>query len=214
MALSSRFHAVLLTVGFSLLILGPLIYRLLQFKAPVEWAVGGGGVLLYVLWQIKESRISVREIDREEADHDKGTMPLASLAKNVLLFSALLGGGQQRWDLGIAAAVIFLGGICLRTLGVSMLGQHYSHRIRRPEFLVTHGVYRWLRHPAYAGTLIAHAAIPLAFPNLYALIAYLVAWVPVVILRVVVEDRFLHTALGPTYAAYAARTKRLIPGVW
>ncbi|MBL4848476.1 MAG: isoprenylcysteine carboxylmethyltransferase family protein [Planctomycetes bacterium] len=214
MALSSRFHAVLLTIGFSLLILGPLIYRLSQFSQPVEWAVGGGGALLYVLWQVKESRISVREIDRQEADHDRGTMPLASLAKNVLLFSALLVGGQQRWDFGVAAAVIFLSGVSLRTLGVSKLGEHYSHRIRRPEALVTEGIYGWLRHPAYAGTLLAHAAIPLAFPNPYTLGAYLLAWVPVVILRTVVEDRFLHAELGEEYSLYAARTKRLIPGVW
>lgn len=211
---AGRATPVLLSLVFLGLIVGPAIYRLLQFQTQVEWIVGGGGVLLYALWQAYESRISVAELHKDEALHDAGTMPLAALAKLILLMAALLGGGVQRYELGAAAALIFLLGAGLRTHAIHRLKGDYSHRIRRPPLLVTDGVFGLVRHPAYAGTLLAHAAVPLFFPNPYALAAFWGAWLPAVLVRTVVEDRFLRRDLGAEYEAYAARTKRLIPGIW
>lgn len=205
---------VLLSVVFLVLLVGPAIYRLTRFELLVEWVVGGGGILVYALWQAYESRISVAELDKEEALHDAGTMPLAAVAKLILLMAAMLGGGAQRYEFGAVALVVFLVGVTLRSVAVNSLEGHYSHRIRRPPTLVTTGVYGWLRHPAYAGTLLAHAAIPLFFPNPYAVAGFWLAWFPAVIVRTVVEDRFLRRDLGAEYEAYAAKTSRLIPGIW
>ncbi len=205
---------VLLSLVFLALMVGPAIYRFLQFELLVEWVVGGGGIVVYALWQAYESRISVAELDKEEALHDAGTMPLAAVAKLILLMTAMLGGGIQRYELGALALVVFLAGVVLRSVAVNSLQGHYSHRIRRPPTLVTTGVYGWIRHPAYAGTLLAHAAVPLFFPNPYALAGFWLAWLPAVIIRTLVEDRFLRRDLGQEYEAYAARTSRLIPGIW
>jgi protein-S-isoprenylcysteine O-methyltransferase Ste14 len=196
------------------LMVGPAVYRFMQFELLVEWVVGGGGIVLYALWQAYESRISVAELDKEEALHDAGTMPLAAVAKLILLMTAMLGGGIQRYEFGALAVVVFLAGVVLRSVAVNSLEGHYSHRIRRPPALVTTGVYGWLRHPAYAGTLLAHAAVPLFFPNPYAVAGFWLAWFPAVIVRTVVEDRFLRRDLGEEYEAYAAKTSRLIPGIW
>lgn len=211
---ASRKTPLAITFAFAALIVGPAIYRLLQFRTQVEWIVGGGAILLYALWQLSESRISVAELDKEEAEHDAGTMPVAAVAKLILLAAALLGGGEPRYELGALGALIFLAGVALRTAAVRRQGADYSHRIRRPPTLLTDGVYGWLRHPAYAGTLLAHAAIPCFFPNPFALGALLLAWTPAVLLRTVVEDRFLRRSLGEDYEAYARRTKRLLPWIW
>ena len=201
-----------LTIGGTLLLAGPLVYRLTQLEGRQQWVICGGGVVLYVLYALKELRISVGEIDREEAVADRGTMPLASLAKNTLLVAALLGGGAPTWALGAVGLGLFLTGVLLRSLAVRRLGAAYSHRLRTPEALVTDGIYGTIRHPAYLGTILAHGAIPFAFPNPFSIAAWAGLWLPVVIWRTIVEERLLRET--PGHAEWAARTWRLLPGIW
>jgi protein-S-isoprenylcysteine O-methyltransferase Ste14 len=83
----------------------------------------------------------------------------------------------------------------------------------RGQVVADSGVYGVVRHPFYA-------ADPLIFVGaglwLQSYVAALVAVVPVVlmVLRLVLEERFLRREL-PGYAAYADRVRyRLVPGVW
>jgi len=83
----------------------------------------------------------------------------------------------------------------------------------RGHHLITSGPYAWVRHPGYAGSLLAIVASGPALGSWWALLP---AGVIVVLLlrRVVIEDRFLHEHLDG-YPAYAARVRyRLVPGLW
>jgi protein-S-isoprenylcysteine O-methyltransferase Ste14 len=83
----------------------------------------------------------------------------------------------------------------------------------RGHRVVENGPYRWMRHPAYAGGVIANLATPLMLGSAWALIPAGLT-VALVVLRTSLEDRTLQAEL-PGYAAYAARTRyRLVPGVW
>ena len=46
-------------------------------------------------------------------------------------------------------------GLLSRALGMATASSNFSHRIeehkRQEHTLVTHGIYAWLRHPAYFG---------------------------------------------------------------
>jgi protein-S-isoprenylcysteine O-methyltransferase Ste14 len=190
----------------------PLVWRLSRFQSAEEWGLGGGGVALYVGWMAWESRVSVAELGREEANLDRGSMEVAAAAKVALLLAALLGGGfTALWPGALGIALLILG-IAVRTAGVRALGEHYSHRIRIPTQVVETGIYGWIRHPAYAGTLLAHAGIPLIFCNPWAAGAFALGWFPAVVYRTLLEDRALRE--DPGYADYMTRRKRWIPGVW
>jgi protein-S-isoprenylcysteine O-methyltransferase Ste14 len=83
----------------------------------------------------------------------------------------------------------------------------------RGHEVVTTGPYRVLRHPAYAGGLLAYLSFPFMLDALWALLPAL-GVVAALIARTALEDRALNAEL-PGYAAYAARTRsRLIPGLW
>jgi protein-S-isoprenylcysteine O-methyltransferase Ste14 len=83
----------------------------------------------------------------------------------------------------------------------------------RGHRLVDTGPYAWLRHPGYAGALLAHLALPLALGSLRALVPAGIG-VFLFVLRTGHEDRFLAEHL-PGYREYQARTRwRLVPGVW
>jgi len=83
----------------------------------------------------------------------------------------------------------------------------------RGQHVVTSGPYRFLRHPSYAGGLLACLAMPLMLDAVWALApAGIISLVLVV--RTSLEDRVLVEEL-PGYRQYAAATKyRLVPGMW
>ena len=78
---------------------------------------------------------------------------------------------------------------------------------------VTDGPYGYIRHPGYAGVLVAGLATPIALGSLWALIPGGVLALLLVI-RTALEDETLHEELLG-YTEYAQQTRyRLVPGVW
>jgi len=78
--------------------------------------------------------------------------------------------------------------------------------------LVTAGPYRYWRHPIYAAILLFVWSGVLgqgAMPTVLAIILALVATVTTAV-RIHSEEQLLQASM-PEYAAYAARTKRLVP---
>jgi protein-S-isoprenylcysteine O-methyltransferase Ste14 len=83
----------------------------------------------------------------------------------------------------------------------------------REHIVITNGPYAYVRHPGYAGSLLAFLSLPVALGSLLALLpasAGLSLWV----VRTYLEDRTLHKELDG-YSQYACRVRwRLIPGIW
>ncbi len=83
----------------------------------------------------------------------------------------------------------------------------------RGHTVVSAGPYRFVRHPGYAGGIVANVAGPLALGSVWALIPGTLTTVLVVI-RTALEDRTLQEELDG-YREYAQRVRyRLIPGIW
>jgi len=111
--------------------------------------------------------------------------------------------------------VLFAAGGVLRIWPVFVLGRRFSGlvAIQPGHTLVTRGVYRYIRHPSYLGLLVNALGWGLAFRSgLGVLFAALL--VPPLLARIHAEERLLQAQFGDVYAAYCARTFRLIPGVY
>jgi protein-S-isoprenylcysteine O-methyltransferase Ste14 len=79
--------------------------------------------------------------------------------------------------------------------------------------LVTTGPYAIVRHPMYAAGLVMIAGMPIALGSWWGLIVA-AAEVPVLMWRLLDEERFLTERL-PGYAAYREKVRfRLLPSVW
>lgn len=78
--------------------------------------------------------------------------------------------------------------------------------------LCQRGIYRWIRHPMYAGVLLAFAMCAWATGTLLGG-ALWAALAGVLAAKARIEER-LWTHRDPGYAAYVRRTKRLVPGIW
>jgi protein-S-isoprenylcysteine O-methyltransferase Ste14 len=116
----------------------------------------------------------------------------------------------------------FTGVLCL-VLGLWLfhrahadLGTNWSItlEVREQHRLVTHGIYRWVRHPMYLALLIYSLGQALVIPNWLVGPSYGVAMVLLIALRMGREERMMREQFGKDYEVYQATTKRLIPGIW
>jgi protein-S-isoprenylcysteine O-methyltransferase Ste14 len=108
-----------------------------------------------------------------------------------------------------------LGGI-VRLIPVFELKNRFSAfvAIQEGHQLKTDGMYRFVRHPSYAGLLIGTVGWCLVFRSGIGFLIALGMFVPL-IARIRAEEKFLHEEFGEEYSAYCRRTRwRLLPFVY
>jgi protein-S-isoprenylcysteine O-methyltransferase Ste14 len=86
-------------------------------------------------------------------------------------------------------------------------------QIAEGQTVISTGPYAFVRHPMYAAALVMLLGIPLALGSWWGLFALLLV-LPVLIWRLLDEERFLRRNL-PGYPEYQAKVRyRLLPFVW
>ena len=92
------------------------------------------------------------------------------------------------------------------------LGRNLTDTVvtRREHTLVTHGPYRWVRHPFYVVVALWGLSFSLLTANwLLALLG--VAALTMLVIRTRIEEAKLAERFGDEYRAYARRTGRFFP---
>lgn len=173
--------------------------------------------VFYVLWMLMEFRVSRRDVDTGgKKTSDSATCQVYGTGQALTILTALW--FPSVWlapNAAHAAGItLFVIGACYRSWAISSLGEFYSHRVRTVDQhrIVDSGPYRYTRHPAYAGMIIANAGICLFFFNRLTLCAFLFILLPAIVLRILVEEKTLFELEG--YHEFAKSRKRLFPLVW
>ena len=114
-----------------------------------------------------------------------------------------------------AALGLLAAGLAIRWVAILTLGRFFTVNvaIHEDHALVETGLYRYVRHPSYTGLLLAFLGLGVLFGNWLSIAALMILITLALMRRIRVEESALAAALGPTYADYCARTKRLIPGL-
>ncbi len=116
--------------------------------------------------------------------------------------------------LRLAGVATYTLGLIVAILGRVQLGNNWSDietaKVLTKQSVVSHGVYRFIRHPIYVGDLILLVGLELAL-NSWLLIG-VVALMPIVLSQAVREEKMLAETLDG-YDKYCADTKRFIPFV-
>ena len=111
-------------------------------------------------------------------------------------------------------------GLCLVLSGSALfawvtaaLGRHFSTslHLRDEHQLITHGPYRWVRHPMYLAYQITWLGFLLVSGNAIAAGLGLLAFALAMWVRVGREERMLAEAFGAQWQAYCERTGRFLP---
>ena len=114
----------------------------------------------------------------------------------------------------VAGAILVALGLGLALWARWHLGANWSAVVTLKEnhTLIRSGPYRVLRHPIYAGLILAFAGTALAIGEWRGLLALAVA-VPPLLRKVRVEEKNLAAAF-PDYERYRGETFALIPWIW
>jgi protein-S-isoprenylcysteine O-methyltransferase Ste14 len=96
------------------------------------------------------------------------------------------------------------------------LGRNWSARLQilTSHELITHGIYRHVRHPMYLALILYGLGQAAVVPNVIAGLSCLVGNLLLFALRLRPEEQIMRARFGAAYDAYAARTARLVPGLW
>lgn len=211
----ASFPVVLFLVAFIVLPVGlTFLLRKLSPSAQILGVLFGVG---YIAWIVIERRVTFGTAREPKSASDRGTLQFYGIARVVTMLAALF--ALPTWQIQgpwlVCTFVVFVAGVALRLNAIQHLGRFYSHQVRSLDAhqVIQDGPYQRIRHPAYAGMLIAHAGVVGFFCNPFSCASLLGLFVPAVILRIVIEEQMLLREVSG-YAAYARTRKRLIPVVW
>ena len=149
---------------------------------------------------------------------------IMSIFRLTTLVRYILAGLDQRygWTVGFPIAAQ-LAGLVVCVLSYALLAwamtsnAFFSQLMRiqseRGHAVITHGPYRYVRHPAYVGMILFEPAMSILLASWPAIIAGGLCSI-LLILRTALEDRTLQAEL-PGYVDYAHQVRyRLLPGIW
>jgi protein-S-isoprenylcysteine O-methyltransferase len=153
---------------------------------------------------------------------DRGSLALlwTILTLAVVISLRVLGQGAARlpgpvlhW--AAAGVAVLVAGLAVRWTAILTLRRAFTVdvAIAEDQRVVRHGIYGVIRHPGYAGNLLAFLGMAIAYGDW---LAGLVLFLPIAAAfayRIRVEERALRAAFGEEYDRYARRTRRLIPFV-
>lgn len=115
-----------------------------------------------------------------------------------------------------AGLAMILLGIAFRFWAVASLRSFFSYtvQIKEGHHVIESGPYRFVRHPAYAGSLLTIVGVGFALQSWGAVLLIAVVFLAAFGYRMRVEERALVDSLGEEYLSYSKRVKRIIPFVF
>ena len=122
-----------------------------------------------------------------------------------------------KWSLtGYAGIALLVGGMIFRFIAIASLGRFFTVdvAIRKDHVLKKDGLYKYIRHPAYTGSLLSFLGFGISFNNWVALVVVMIPVTAAFLYRIKVEEELLMQQFGHEYAEYRKSTYRLVPGVY
>lgn len=111
---------------------------------------------------------------------------------------------------------IYITGHTVGILGRTSLGNNWSHgseyQIKPNQALVTSGIYRYIRHPIYAGFLMIVVGGQLVVES-YLVIPFTLLCYVVMHSIMLKEEHILTAQFGKQYSDYMIHTSRIFPGI-
>ncbi len=138
----------------------------------------------------------------------------ALVGTNLILFGAMFlpARGPLSMFESVASSVLILAGNLFSVIVIRRLGRSFSI-MAEARVLVTDGPYAVIRHPLYFVEEVAVVGVFIQLATWPAAVLFLVHFA-IQLQRMRNEERVLLDAFPHEYRAYAARTARVIPGIW
>jgi protein-S-isoprenylcysteine O-methyltransferase Ste14 len=193
------------------------------WEAWIYWMLFGVSMLTITLYFLKHdpSLVERRLEAGPGAEHEKIQKIIQAIASVLVCALIIVPGFDHRFRWSAVPTSIVLSADVMLALGFLMIFFVFKEnsyaagvvKVDAGQHVIETGPYRVVRHPMYAGGLLAVLATPLALGSLCALLAA-VPLCGAIVVRLLDEERFLSANL-PGYDAYCRTVRyRLVPMVW
>lgn len=112
--------------------------------------------------------------------------------------------------------MLIWGGMAFRLWAILTLGRYFRTTVflQGDHKLIANGPYRFIRHPAYTGSIITITGIGLFMNNWISVLGAFAISLVGYVRRIYVEEDALHSAFGPQYEELRSKTWAVFPLVW
>jgi protein-S-isoprenylcysteine O-methyltransferase Ste14 len=178
---------------------------------PVAWIA----FLLY--WEIRSA--NTKTTQRLEPAASRILRALAFLIVIVLLSTTRIPLPwlyRRLWPVGIwpfwVGAAVTVGGLLFAVWARQHLGSNWSRSVtvKHGHELITTGPYALVRHPIYTGILTGFLGTAIALSEVRGFIGFVLIFL-VLWAKLRMEEQWMRSQFGKTYATYAHQTAALVP---
>jgi protein-S-isoprenylcysteine O-methyltransferase Ste14 len=188
------------------------------FSSPLQGALIVGSFYLWGVIELVNTLVFGRR-HRGGPDQDRGSywavlVTIYSAMVLALVMKGLRLGLLPTLFQWVGLALVWVG-VLVRQWAIFSLGRAFTVvvEVNRNQGLITSGLYRWVRHPAYSGSIITLGGVGLAAGSWIGAMLALAIALAGYSYRVRVEERAMLEVFGDEYRNYMLRTGRFIPRV-
>jgi len=107
-------------------------------------------------------------------------------------------------------------GLVIRWFAIHKLKEFFSVTvsIQKDHRIVDTGIYKYIRHPAYLGSLLSFLNLDCALQNWLTIVVIFFPIFSALIYRIHVEEKVLNLEFREAYSDYSSHTKKLIPWIY
>jgi protein-S-isoprenylcysteine O-methyltransferase Ste14 len=112
--------------------------------------------------------------------------------------------------------ILIILGLTIRWVAIYTLKKQFTVQVAVVENhqVIEAGIYHYIRHPAYLGSLLSFLGLALYFGNWITFIIIFFPNLLALLNRMSIEERVLIGQFGKEYLNYAAKAKRIIPFIY
>jgi len=179
--------------------------------------------VVWTLWFVFEVLLNrITKSKNIKKQKDKGSLNILWIA---ILFGISLGvlfmynynlPFSKNLSVPYIGLVVIILGIIIRLFAILSLKKSFTVdvSVKTNQKIITKGIYKIVRHPAYLGNIISFIGLGLSFNNIASLFIILISVVYAFLYRIKVEEKVLIENFGDEYVSYMKKTKKLFPFVF
>jgi protein-S-isoprenylcysteine O-methyltransferase Ste14 len=180
--------------------------------------------IIWISWLLSEIFLNrlVRSKSTNSKELDKNSLKLIWIAIVVSMTLGILNAIYWPAPMIRTNFLLYLGsilitvGMLIRFIAIGTLGKFFTVNlaIHGDQSLIKTGLYKYIRHPSYSGSLVSFMGFGLSLNNWLSLIIIIIPIIITMINRINIEERLLLEVFGTEYEEYKKRTRRLIPMIY
>jgi len=180
--------------------------------------------IIFIIWFLSELALAILMKSKDNGEnHDKSSLSIIWITITLSLFLGIfisnLTIGRLHYNpvyLYKSGIVLIIFGLIIRWIAIITLKKSFTVNVAvsKDQFIVRSGLYKFVRHPSYAGSLLSFLGMAVVFNNWLTMLVIFLPILTAFLHRIKIEENVLTRAFGDEYVEYCKTTYRLIPGIY